>query len=151
MAKRSYTSPEPDSSQALPDFELNGKTFACSGQISVLDISELGRLASQGVDSETPEGIAIIANLFLSLLGPAEYQRFREHCRTKVVPAELLMQIVGDMIGEFAERPTSRPSSSPDGPPNTEGTAKVVSLSRGTVSTVPASEVTQVPELVSYG
>lgn len=151
MAKRSYTSPTLDSDQAPPDFELDGETFVCHGQLSIMDISELGRLASQGVDSETPEGVGILADLFVSLLGDqTEYQRFRMHCRAKAVPAELLMQIVGDMIGDLAERPTSRPSSSPDGPPTTEGTAKVVSLSRGTVETVPA-ETLQESAVRQYG
>lgn len=151
MGRRSYTSTrqQQDGQQEVrPEFELDGVEFVGEGSVSVLDLSEFARLATQGVDSDSPEGVAILADIYHSLLGEQEYQRFRRHCRKHDTDADVLLEIIGGMIAEAAERPTIRPSDSSDGPQNAPGTATVVSFKRGTVE---QQEVQETPPVVSYG
>ncbi|SFK92711.1 hypothetical protein SAMN05216275_14170 [Streptosporangium canum] len=153
MARRTYTSApaKPQPGVVLPYFTLDGVTFTCTDQLALLDLSEFARLASQGLDSDSPDGIAAIGEFLTAILGDVTYQRFRRHCRQHKTDGETIVAIIGDLIQDFSARPTSRPSDSSDGPPSTEGTARVVSLSRGTVEEVPAETVTAEPELVRYG
>lgn len=144
---RSYTSKGRDQQNLDLGFELDGVEFKCETSMSLLDLSEFARLAVQGVDSESPEGLAILADIYSSLLG-SSYQRFRAHCRKHGTDGEQLMHIVMDLASEASKRPTSRPSDSSDGPPNDPDTQKVVSFKRGTVEEKPKEETRQV---VSYG
>jgi hypothetical protein len=157
MARRSYTSQAAGQNPDAPklDFDLDGITWVCDGDISVLDLSEYARLAQQGVDTDTPEGMAMLADMYSGLLGD-RYQAFRAHCRKHKTRGEMLVAIIGDLITEGADRPTSRPSDSSDGPTNGAATAKVVSLQRGTVEQVEApilqeTETVPTPAVVSYG
>jgi hypothetical protein len=149
MAKRSYTS-TPDQNAPVFDveFELDGVEFKGQGSVNMLDISEFARLASAGVDTSDPAAVAIIAEMFLTLLGEQEYKRFLAHVRRKNTRPEVLLAIIGDMSAKDTDRPTTRSSGSPDGPPPAEATAKVVSFSRATVEEKP---VEAPPALVSYG
>ncbi|MGP3914300.1 hypothetical protein [Nonomuraea sp. 10N515B] len=161
MVKRSYTSrSDQQSSAALPslEFDLDGVTWVCESAVSILDLSEYARLAQRGVDAESPEGMAILADVYSGLLGDQTYQRFRAHCRKNRTDGQILVQILGDLITDGAERPTQRPSDSSAGPATAPATAKVVSLSRGTVEEVPIEQVQQqetetvpTPAAVSYG
>ncbi|NUW45541.1 hypothetical protein [Nonomuraea rhodomycinica] len=153
---RSYTSKR-QQNQAAPvlRFELDGEVFTGEGSVSMMDLSEFARLASVGMDTTDPRAGAILADIYLALLGENEYQRFRAHCRRNGTDGETLMNILGDLASEEADRPTDRSSDSSDGPPNAAGTARVVSFSRGTVAEVP-SEATAETEtaprkVVSYG
>lgn len=154
MVKRSYTSKRRQNAEAAPrlEFELDGVTFSGDGSVSVLDLSEFARLASMGLDSEDPRAGAILADVYLALLGEKEYQRFRSHCRRNGTGGEELMAIIGDLAQEESEeetgRPTVRSSDSSDGPPSTPDTVTVVSFSRGTVEQKPVEEK---PAVVSYG
>lgn len=153
MAKRSYSSNRDGRRERKPQtFELDGVEFVATGSVSMLDISEFARLAAQGVDSDSPEAVAFLADTFRALLGDQEYHRFREHCRRHDTDAGVLVEILGDLAGEQVEdetgRPTPRPSDSSDGPPPGPATARVVSFSRGIVETRPVEET---PPVVSYG
>ncbi|MET8866537.1 hypothetical protein ABZW11_26665 [Nonomuraea sp. NPDC004580] len=149
MAKRSYTSqPATDAPKFEVEFELDGVEFRGEGSVNMLDISEFARLANAGVDTTDPAAVAIIAEMFHTLLGEAEYKRFLAHVRRHNTAPEVLLAIIGDMSAADTGRPTSRSSGSPDGPPTVPGTAKVVSFSRGTVEEKP---VEPTPALVSYG
>ncbi len=156
MAKRSYTSKPPAaaSQNAVPavSFELDGVEFEGEGAISTMDFAEYARLAAAGIDSQDPSGVAIIADVFLGLLGERTYQRFRAHCRRHrtddATLVEILKGIMQDATEAATNRPTQRPSSLPDGPPNDPATAKVVSFSRATVEEKPVEET---PPVVSYG
>lgn len=149
MTKRSYTSTRRTADQPTkrPEFELDDVTWVCEGDISVLDLSEYARLANQGVDSDSPEGVAILADVYSGLLG-SSYQRFRAHCRKHGTDGDVLVQILGDLIAETSDRPTSRPSDSSDGPKSDPATAMVVSFKRGTVE---HQEPQETPPVVSYG
>ncbi|MEV4287349.1 hypothetical protein AB0K40_17735 [Nonomuraea bangladeshensis] len=152
---RSYTSKGRQNS-LRPEFELDGEVFRGEGTISLMDLSELARLAAAGFDDGSPEGIGMIADIYRSILGDQEFTRFRRHCREHDVDGKLLMEIIAGIIAEAGNRPTERPSDSPDGPPAGGGTARVVSLQRGTVEQVetPPREETREPQkrqVVSYG
>ncbi|GAA2990830.1 hypothetical protein [Streptosporangium longisporum] len=149
MSRRSYTSAGRQHDAPALDFELDGVTFVGEGDISVMDMSEYARLATQGVDSESPEGVAILADVYKGLLGDRVYNRFRAHCRKHGTDGETLVTILQDLITAAAGRPTSRPSDSSDGPQIAPDTQTVVSFSRGTVEQVAAAK--QEPQLVSYG
>ncbi|WP_031165948.1 hypothetical protein [Streptosporangium roseum] len=152
MTRRSYTSAsrkQTSGKQLDFSFELDGVVFKNEGDVSLMDLSEFARLATQGVDSESPEGAAIVAEIFMTLLGERTYQRFRTHCRRHSTDDETLMAILGDLMSEAGDRPTSRPSDSSDGPPSAPATAMAVSFSRGTVEQVEAPKEEQ--QLVSYG
>lgn len=152
---RSYSSKGRQADAVSPSFELDGVTFTGQGSISMLDLSEFARLAAAGFDSGSAEGIAIMADIYRSVLGDDEYRRFLKHCRDHGTDGRLLVEILGGLIAESSDRPTSRPSDSPDGPPPAPDSAKVVSFSRGTVEQVdpPKQEETEPQErrVVSYG
>lgn len=149
MAKRSYTSqPDTDAPKLNVEFELDGVQFKGGGSVNMLDISEFARLANAGVDTTDPAAVAIIAEMYHSLLGEQEYKRFLAHVRRKNTHPEVLLAIIADLAAETSGRPTTRSSGSPDGPPNAPATQTVVSFSRGTVEEKPVEEK---PALVSYG
>jgi hypothetical protein len=159
MARRSYTSTrKQDAPTVNVEFELDGVAFVGDGQMSLMDLSELARLANEGMDSGGPEGVAILADIYRTLLGPATYKAFRAHCREHGTDGEVLVEILAGVIAEESDRPTSRPSGSPDGPPPAGTTARVVSLQRGTVEQVPAPILQpeapsepEAPQVRSYG
>jgi hypothetical protein len=154
MAKRSYTSRRDQAAAAPPlDFELDGVAFTAEGSVSMMDISEFARLASQGLDSKSPEAVGFLADVYRSLLGDQQYRAFREHCRKHSTDGAVLVEILGDLVAGAVEeqsggRPTGRSSDSSDGPPTDQGTQTVVSFSRATVETKPTEEK---PQMVSYG
>ncbi|MFI7449538.1 hypothetical protein ACIBQX_18725 [Nonomuraea sp. NPDC049714] len=152
MARRSYTSRRGDQpTAALRPFDLDGVTFTPQGNVSMMDVSEFARLASQGLDSQSPEAVGFLADVYRSLLGD-QYAAFREHCRKHGTDGAVLVEILGDMVAGAVEeetgRPTVRSSDSSDGPPPAPATQTVVSFSKHTVETQPVEET---PQLVSYG
>ena len=153
---RSYTS-KGKTDRVRPKFELDGEVFEGEGTVSLMDLSEFARLAAAGFDDGSADGIAILADIYRNLLGDAEYQRFRRHCRERDVDGGLLVEIIAGTMAEASEeagRPTERPSDLPDGPPEGGGTARVVSLQRGTVEEKPAEAATaeaETRQVVSYG
>jgi len=147
---RTYTSKAArrDHSQELPppEFELDGVKFVGTGRLSALDASEFARLAASGVDSESPEGQSAIAEFFITVLGKACYQRLRAHIREHQTDDSVIMQLIGDIIEDWSNRPTSTPSASSDGQTSTPGTSTVVSFSRGTVEVTDGPTSEQEPE-----
>ncbi|WP_101791032.1 hypothetical protein [Nonomuraea indica] len=157
MARRSYTSRRDQAPATAPlDFDLDGVTFVAQGSISMMDISEFARLASQGLDSKSPQAVAFLADVYLSLLGPEQYRLFREHTRTHHTKPSVLLEILGDLVSgaveEEAGRPTGRSSDSSDGPPTAPDSVTVVSFKRGTVEQEkPQEPVAETPPVLSYG
>lgn len=156
MAKRSYTSSGRKQDGPLPsvEFEVDGVTFA-GAAISPLDLAEYARLARMGIDSDNVAGAAIIADVFLGVLGEQTYQKFRDHCRRHGTDDGDLVKILQGILEDAGQRPTERPSDSSDGPTPDAATAKVVSLSKATVQQVPAEQVQKLeqekPKAVKYG
>ena len=85
--------------QVLPWFDLDGIRFIARGNAKILDLCEFARAAD--VEVASTAGMAALAEFFEALLGRAEYQRFRKHCRTEDTDDELLISIMQDLIEEF--------------------------------------------------
>jgi hypothetical protein len=133
-------------------FTLDGQTFRCEGNLSVLEVAELARVAAS--DSEMGEAakLGLIAEQFRAAFGPAEYARFRQHCqgvpgKREPTPNSVLLTILGDLnaeiqaaVEEAAGRPTQQPSPSGTGEPDrAEQISRVISLQTGDVTVVPLS------------
>lgn len=136
---RTYTS-APVGNAGGPEFVLDGVTFKCVSVPSLMDLTELARLAETGMDSITPEAMAIIAEFLTSAMGKKEYRRFRTHARDHGTDPQMVMEILQGIVEDFVARPTPRPSDSPDGPPATPTTSMRVSFSAGTVEELPPGE-----------
>jgi len=123
-------------------FELDGVTFACNGTMtSTFGLSDLARQAMRG---DGAAGAASTAELFLQILGQAEYDRFVAHVTEYGTDDEVIAEIA-DFVHEQgrsrteadAERPTAQRSRSPRGPQGQgERTRRVISLQRGDVTVI---------------
>jgi len=130
-------------------FTIDGVEFACAGQVTLLDYSELAAMAMQGADVRSPAGIAMISSFLSLAMGPVEYMRLRAHVREHNTPPSVQFDMVteiSDALQDYAEQETGRPtkpsSPSPDGPQDRdERIARVISLERGDVKIVPADQI----------
>jgi hypothetical protein len=135
------------------EFTLDGVTFRCSTEISVLDFSELASYAD--LDSSSPEGIAALQGFFTIMLGQAEYRRFRRHCAQHHTDDDTIVAVMGDLADDFLGRPTKAPSSSPVTPSATgsgstaPGSHVVVNLGTGKVQQAPPPEDPEPPASTS--
>ena len=111
------------------EFEIDGVPFVCTGGVSLLDMSELAKLAE--VDVESAEGAAAIAELFKGALGRVEYDRFRQHTRTHHTDPDTILEIMKDMVEHVTGGPTRRSNSSAVGPIVIDGMSTVSSPSAG--------------------
>lgn len=145
MARRQYQSgtrrPQP--------FDLDGVTFNPAGGLDLLSLSELGKVAH--LDIASPQGAAVIAQIFEDLLGPDEYPGFKAHVKARVTSPTVLMQILMDAIEDIADFPTQLPSDSPDGQTTTATTLRVVSSSGVTEETLTPEREAQLRESVAAG
>lgn len=158
----------PDGEQEQPDpealasfsFELDGEPFACrlsADADDVLAYSEFAAAAVDDVDSDSPEGVALVSQALRLALGGPEYRRFRRHLKAHKTKPEVLMDIMGVIFGEMETavskrtgRPTGKPSPSSTGEAaQDERTARVISLGSGDVVTVPAPQDHKPPSRTS--
>ena len=130
---RSYTSAKREHLGEKPSFELDGVKFQCEGGITTLDMAEMAKAATQGLDTDDVRAIAVFADFFSQTLGDTEYARFRKHTRDHGTDPEVFVDILQGLAEDFFGRPTEEPSSSQDGPSTTGPMSKVVSLQRGSI------------------
>jgi len=100
---------------------------------------QLLRLASDMRSDDAMRQMAGMYDFILAMLRPDERARFERFMAAADVPMEEVEQIVSALMAEHSDRPTERPSGSPAGPRSTGQRSRVVSFSRGTVETAPAS------------
>lgn len=141
-------SSSPDRERKSPldglSFTLDGELFECKGQVSSLDISELGQLAVAGESGSGIASVATLAAFLATALGMDEYLRLKAHVRMHETDDETLLAIldlINTHIKESVERqsgrPTMPPTGSSDGDEDRGGqVARLVSLSAGTVTMV---------------
>jgi hypothetical protein len=123
----------------IPNFRLDGRRWvAAVDDLTVLDITELARMAN--VDADSPEGIAALGDFFETALGRAQYRQFRDHCRRNRTPDDVLLDVMAGLVEDLTGRPTQPPSPSPAGPEPIGATSRVVSLSDGTVRPMSSEE-----------
>ncbi len=137
--------PEPENPLEGVAFELDGVRFECAGRLSVLDTSEMAAAAVAAVDSEAPEGAAVISEFLRAAFGPEVYRMFRAHVRKHRTSDETLLDIIAGLneevegnVAVMAGRPTGSPSPSSPGQTGRGGrSAQLRSLATGDVSVVP--------------
>ena len=136
MAHKSYKAKQADPFT----FDIDGQPtppFRSRGGIGSIML-ELGELAHlRNLDAESPEALAAIAKVFSMLLGPTEYERFREHVAANSVDVDTLLEILADMFAGVVGSPLPQPPDSSPGPTKTARTYKVISPSDGTVTEIP--------------
>jgi len=125
MSHKSYTSRKRDPFT----FDIDGEQFTPAGGLQLLELGELANVEDLKADSA--EGIKAINKFFQTLLGEAEYDRFRTYVAEQHTDPDVLLDILGDMFEELVGHPTQRPSESSDGPSSTGPTLRVISRSDG--------------------
>lgn len=113
----------------FPSFTLDAVEFRVEGEMQLLDLCELMKLARRKVKTSDPSSIAALAEFFEGAMGAGEYERFRSHCREHCTDPDVLNDIMEGVVEDLTDRPTSRPSPSAAGPLTSGPTSKVVSLS----------------------
>lgn len=110
---------------AVPILDVEGERFVLHGRLTTLDVSELAR--SAGLDSQSTEGAAILADTFRAAFGDhkpdgaAEYARFRRHLRTVADPDKAQLAALNRCVEAFSGFPTAQPSPSPSEAQSTTG------------------------------
>lgn len=127
MPPRSYSSapagdgsdPEALSTEGLT-FELDGHLFECHG---VFDATDFADLAAPLLDASAgwlePDAVAAVGTFYRTIMGAGTYRAFAAHRRKHRTPASVIAQIMTDLIEELVARDPQRPSPSPSGPPPT--------------------------------
>jgi hypothetical protein len=145
---REYTS-APAEGEANPlaglEFRLDGQLFRCEGDLSILEVAELARVAATGGEMEEAAKLGLIAEQLRAAFGDAEYARFRAHCREHKTANSVLLTILADINAEVQAvveretgRPTMPPSPSGTGEPETdERTSRIINMTTGDVTVVP--------------
>lgn len=97
--------------------------------ITLLELIE-GEVGADGEIKFKADG-ATIVDLFAKVMQPDEHTRFRAFVEdpSHLVDADLLCEILNDLMEASAGRPTPPPSGSPDGPSTTGTTSTDDSLS----------------------
>jgi len=150
MAPREFSSDvESGNPLAGQSIRLDGETFRFEGGPSILELAELAYQAAISPDVRGMVDIAANTAVLRSALGPAEYARFRAHCAGRQTPDEVILNIIGyvnDLVEQAQQGMTGRPTvpsagSSPGQADRDDRVSRVVSASRGEVTTIPASPV----------
>jgi hypothetical protein len=125
---------------------LDEELFRCEGELSMLESSHLAQAAISGGAVGDAAEAAGIAFALKQAFGPAEYERFRQHCREHDTPPRVVIAVLGainEAISESVEartgRPTGPPRASSPGPTGQgDRTSRIASLGHtGTVQLVP--------------
>lgn len=139
-------------------FSIDGERFDCAGEVSLLDMSDLSRIALTNAAMVDVADNASVSQMLLQALSndctlshdhdakdarcrAGEYDRFRAHCREHKTPDEtvtLIIRQLNEAVQQNVERLTGRPtgpqSPSSSGPAETgQQTSRVISLQAGTV------------------
>lgn len=143
---RQYVS-KPSAPPRVP-FTLDGVQFTTRGNVSMLDLSAMARLAVAGADTSDPRSVAAFDDFFRAALSgmvtktredgsteqvydESEYTRFANHVRRHQTDPETLFAIMEDITEDVTAGafPTERPNDSSVGPSETPPTLRVFSES----------------------
>lgn len=103
------------------EFRLDGSHWVTEGSPTLLDLCEFARCAD--LDVQDPRGVTAIADIFTNALGP-RYDEFRAHCRLHSTEADVLIEILQDLIIHVTGRNLDRSSPSSAGTNSTGGTSR---------------------------
>jgi hypothetical protein len=138
VARRAPAPPPPDPDDdpgTWPEgtyIEDDGARFRVAEEVGTWPLMEFAKVASQGADSETMEGLVAIFDLCRDFLDPRDFRRFGEHCTVRKYKGDQILELVTKAMGVVSATPSGSPSGSPGGAANTSPS------SNGT-STRPAS------------
>lgn len=111
--------------------EFGGDTFDTAERIGLMPMMRFAKVANEGIDSNTLQGLAAMYDLLEQCIAPHDWSRFQKVADRTHADGEELMAVVGKVFEVLSARPTSRPSVSSDGPsttstPSTAGSSSPV-------------------------
>jgi hypothetical protein len=135
-------------------FLLDNERFDCLGELDLLDLSELAMLSASAVQTDSPQGVAMVAQFMQLCLGGAQYAKLRMHVHVYKTPQEELLRLLaalGEELHVFLEqetgRPTRRPARSSRGPSaREERTSLLMKLDTGDVTVIDPNDKEQVAD-----
>jgi hypothetical protein len=89
-------------------FALDGETFTCQGRWSQLRFSDLVRRARDAAGGDPLAQLVIVAETFLMLLGPDEYDRFAHHVAGHGTTEQTVTAIVEHLNEQIVRRLNGR-------------------------------------------
>jgi hypothetical protein len=101
-----------DESEPL-DFDLGGETFMVYPEVQGKTILDIMRTASEGDEETRGVKMAVsVLDFFEKVMPPEEYEKFNKLMEDpkRIVPMDVLSEIMSWLIEEYTDRPT-RPSS----------------------------------------
>jgi hypothetical protein len=94
-------------------FDLGGEEFACYAEVQGKTILDIMRVAAEGDEDTRGVMMAVsVLDFFVKVMPPTEYERFEKlmEDEKRIVPMDVLSEIMGWLIEEYTDRPT-KPSS----------------------------------------
>jgi len=95
------------------DFDLGGETFNCYPEVQGKTILDIMRVAAEGDEDTRGVLMAVsILDFFVKVMPPEEYEKFEKLMEDpkRIVPMDVLSEIMSWLIEEYTDRPT-QPSS----------------------------------------
>jgi hypothetical protein len=94
-------------------FDLGGEEFACYAEVQGKTILDIMRAAAESDEDTRGVVMAVsVLDFFVKVMPPTEYERFEKlmEDEKRIVPMDVLSEIMGWLIEEYTDRPT-QPSS----------------------------------------
>lgn len=99
--------------------EWQGESFELAAKLGAMPFLEFARVAADGGDAETLEGMAATYDLLENCFTEQAWVQFRRHAKTVRANGSEIMAAVRSTVEAWSARPTVRPSDSSDGSPPT--------------------------------
>jgi hypothetical protein len=109
---KSFKTVDIDESEPL-SFDLGGEEFLCYAEVQGKTILDIMRIAAEGDEDTRGVLMAVsVLDFFKKVMPPAEYERFEKLMEDpkRIVPMDVLSEIMSWLIEEYTDRPT-KPSS----------------------------------------
>ena len=94
-------------------FDLGGEEFACYPEVQGKTILDIMKVAAEGDEDTRGLLMAVsVLDFFEKVMPPSEYERFEKlmEDEKRIVPMDVLSEIMSWLIEEYTDRPT-KPSS----------------------------------------
>jgi hypothetical protein len=109
---KSFKTVDIDESEPLT-FDLGGEEFHCYAEIQGKTILDIMKVATEGDEDVRGVLMAVsVLDFFVKVMPPEEYERFEKLMEDpkRIVPMDVLSEIMSWLIEEYTDRPT-KPSS----------------------------------------
>lgn len=93
-----------------------GETFRMAEKIGAMSVMRFAKIAAAGADSSDMDGLAAMYDLIKACIHRDDWSRFERVADDNSASEDELFEVVGQVLGAQADRPTERPSDSSDGP-----------------------------------